>query len=283
MAIRTLADAAAAETNGRTWLGFYRRGGPAIAVGVFSDLSYAAGIPVANYYAATPLVSATLATTDGIDLGPAPATGMTKYLRSATLLPPVACGVMAFEALDVVMFYPFVDGDGGDQLLTNTVTMPRYNGGEGCRIMVVSQGAGTGVVNANIYYTNCAGVPAMVNVDLNLAATAGQLCSSFATGASNFPAGAYLPLAVGCKGVRSIDRVEYLAGGGGIAAFVIVKHIASLSMFEATTAPIEVDFAADRSFKLPELPVGTYLSLIARGTTASTPATISGVFKTIWG
>lgn len=277
--IRTIADIKTAIDEGRTWYGMYRRAGPAMAVGIFSDLSYAAGIPVANYYASTPLVSAVL--DNGIDIGPPPAAGLSKYLYRVTMLPSTAVGIAAWEALDLCLYYPFVDGDGGLQEMINTVPIPRHDG-LGCRIMVVSQGVGVATVNAIVTYTNSDGVSGrQVTVTLNLAAPAGQLCSSFA-GSAQYPMGAYLPLCPGCKGVRSIQTIEYLGGGGGIAAFVIVKPLANFGMFEATVAPVEVDFSADRSMKLPILPDGTILHLIARGTTAASPL-FTGAFQTIWG
>lgn len=254
-----------------------------MAVGCFSDLSYAAGIPVANYYASTPLTSAVLSGNDGIGgYAPAPASGMTRYLLNAMLVPTTAVGIAAFEVVDVVMYYPFVDGDGGEQTFINTLSLPRYTG-EGCRIMVVSQGVGTSAVDAVVTYTGCDGTPGKtVNVTLNLAAPAGQLCSSLPTGAANYACGAYLPTAPGCRGVRSIQSVNLLSSGGGISAFVIVKPLGEFSMFEASTASVEVDFAADRTFKLPELPSGCYLDILARGTTAATPSFI-GAFQTVWG
>lgn len=282
MAILSYAEARDAQLEGRSWLGYYRRGGPAMTANIWADLSYAAGIPVANYYASTPLTSAVL--TDGIDLGPAPASGMSKYINRALILPPTATGILQFEFLDIVMYYPFVDGDGGYQDMVNSIQIPRYNGYE-CKIMVISQGVGTADANATVTYTNSDGVAGrQTTVTLALANAAGSLCSSFAPGtAKTYPAGPFLSLASGDKGVRSIQSVEYLSGGGGIQAFVIAKPLFSMTMFEATTAPIEVDFSADRSFKLPQVAQGAYLSAIARGTTSSSPATIIGQIETVWG
>lgn len=282
MAIRSYAEARDAVLEGRTWLGYYRRGGPAMTANVFADLSYAAGIPVANYYASTPLVSAVL--DSGIDLGPTPAAGMSKYISRALLMPPNATGVMSFEFVDICLYYPFVDGDGGFQEMVNTVPIPRYGGHE-CKIMVVSQGVGTADANVTITYTNSSGVAGnQVTTTLALANNAGSLCSSFPPGtAKTYPAGPFIQLCSQCCGVRSIQSIEYLSSGGGIQAFVIVKPLFSMTMFEATRAPIEVDFMADRSFKLPQVGNGAYLSAIARGTTAATPATINGQIETIWG
>lgn len=253
-----------------------------MAANVFADLSYAAGIPVANYYASTPLVSATL--DSGIDCGPVPAAGMSKYISRAMILPPTATGILSFEFIDTVLYYPFVDGDGGSQPMVNTVPIPRYSGHE-CKIMVVSQGVGTNDAEVLVTYTNSDGVAGkQVTVTLALGNNAGSLCSSFAPGtAKTYPSGPFLPLCPGCKGVRSIQNVEYLTSGGGIQAFVIVKPLFTATMFEATVAPIEIDFAADRSFKLPQIGTGAYVSAIARGTTASTPATIIAQIETVWG
>lgn len=284
MAIETVAQARDAIDAGQTWTGLYRRGGPVMTANIFTDMSYAAGIPVANYYAATPLVSAVLAGTDGINTGPGAAAGLTKYVRRVLLMPPAAIGIPCFEMIDVVLYYPFVDGDGGQQDLFNTVPIPRYSG-KNCRIMVVSQGAGTAVVNAQIAYTNSDGVAGRVTTaTLNLAAAPGSLCSSFSSGtAINKPSACFVPLAAGDGGVKSIERVEYLSPGGGIAAFVIVKPLLSVTGFEATGAPIEVDCLADNTFVLPILGDGAYLSFLARGTTGATPATIIGEVETIWG
>lgn len=281
--IRSRIDHKNALDAGRYWWGFYRRGGPAMTANVFADLSYAAGIPVANYYASAPLVSATLPGNEGIDVGPLPEDGMTKYVNRVLIMPPTAAGIMEFELLDIVMYYPFVDGDGGAQSLFNTVSLPRY-GGVGCKIMVVSQGVGTGIVSAVVTYTNAAGVSGQtVTVKLNLAANAGSLCSSFPPAAATSQLGAYLPWAIGDTGVRSIESVEYLSAGGGIAAFVIVKPLASIPCWEATVAPVEVDFMCDRSGILPVVPNGAYLGFIARGTANGTPATVHAQLETIWG
>lgn len=282
MSINSYADVRDAQLNGRSWLGYFRRGGPAMTANVFADLSYAAGIPVANYYASTPYISAALS--DGIDTGPSPAAGMSKYISRALILPPTATGILSFEFVDIVMYYPFVDGDGGSQAMVNTVPIPRYGGHE-CKIMVVSQGVGTNDANAVITYTNSDGVSGkQVTVTLALANSAGSLCSSFAPGtAKTYPVGPFIGLCPGCRGVKSIENVEYLTSGGGIQAFVIVKPLFTATMFEATVAPIEIDFAADRSFKLPQISNGAYVSAIARGTTSSTPATITAQIETVWG
>lgn len=255
-----------------------------MTAGLWADLSYAAGIPVANYYASAPLEAAVLSGRDGIDIGPAPAAGMNKYLGRALVLPPVATGVLQFRLHDICLYYPFVDGDGGYQDLVNSVPMPRY-GGRGCMLMAVSQGLGTALADVRITYTNSAGVAGrQVTATLNLLAAAGTLASSHAAGAAvNYGTGPYIPLQGGDLGVLSVQSVEPLTAGGGIFALVVVKPLLALGMFQATTAPIEVDCRADRSLLQREIETGAYIGMLAQGTVTQSPATITAEIETIWG
>jgi hypothetical protein len=278
--IRNLGEARAAWEAGQFWSGYLRRSGPSLTAYAMADLSYAAGIPGANYFASSPLTAAVLAAADGIDMGPAPAPGLTKYLAAITLLPPTAAGNLTFHVHDVCLFYPFVDGDGGSQALfnydatlrPNVPTIPRY-AGAGCKLYVVSQGAGTATADCVITYTNAAGVAGRtITVTLNLLAAAGTLCFN-----------GYLPLQAGDTGIRSIENVEYLTGGGGIQAFVIAKPLASFGMWETTTCQTVVDFLVDSTRGLPEIPTGAYIHALIVGTTTAAPASILARFDTLWG
>lgn len=282
--IRTQKQADLAIKEGRHWLGFMRRAGPPMTAGLWADLSYAAGIPVANYYASAPLEAATLPGRDGIDIGPAPASGLSKYLGRVLILPPVATGILQFKVHDICLYYPFVDGDGGYQEMVNNVAMPRY-GGVDTRVMAVSQGVGTGVVNVQMTYTNTDGVPGrQVTATLNLLAPAGTLASSLLAGTAwPFPASPYFPLQGADRGVLSIDAVEPLTAGGGIFALVIVKPLLALGMFQASVAPVEVDCRLERTFRQPDIEPGAHIAMIAQGTTTASPATIQAEIETIWG
>lgn len=251
---------------------------------LWADLSYAAGIPVANYYASAPLEAAVLLGRDGIDIGPTPAAGLSKSLRRVLILPPVATGILQFRVHDICLYYPFIDGDGGFQEMVNNVAMPRY-GGHGCSIMAVSQGVGTAVADVRVTYTNSAGVSGrQVTATLNLLAPAGTLTSSAVPGVdAAFPCGPYLRLMGEDHGVLSIDAVEPLTAGGGIFALVIVKPLLALGMHQATTAPVEVDCRADRSMLQRTIETGAYISMLAQGTVTQSPATIMAEIETIWG
>ncbi len=280
--LQSVKDARDAEQAGRSWLGFLRRNGPAFVAGRWHDMSYAAGNPVANYYASTPLVAAVLAGRDGIDTGPAPAAGMRKRLAVATVLPGTTGGAKVLWFADYCLFYPFVDGDGGLQDLDNTVPIPRY-AGAGCQVMAVCQGTGlaTGVVR--LTYTNSEGVPGRVaDTTLDLSVAPGVLSSSLAAGVAHAaPAGPWMRLQAGDTGVRSIEQVEPLSAIGGIFALVIVKPLLVAAVPTVTAAPVEIDAFADKALTA-DFEHGAYLHTICHAAAAGTPA-ILACTKTIWG
>lgn len=289
MTITNVAGVADAYDAGRMWTGYFRRGGPAMTAGAWTDLSYAPGIPVANYYAATPLVATQLSANEGIYAGPSVnSAGYTKYLHKALLIPPAASvGTVTALIHDIVAVYPFVDGDGGSQDMVNNLGTLRYNGGVGCKIMFVSQGAGVAdAVNATITYTNTAGVQQTISpLYTRNTATAGQLLTPIdatALGVLNYNvASPYLPLKPGDTGINSIDNINFPTAVGGIFAACIVKPLGTIS-WQELLVPIEVDYMRDRLY-MNEVGDGAYINVIARGTVTASPTTMHGELSFIWG
>jgi hypothetical protein len=289
MAITNVAGVADAYTAGRHWSGYLRRAGPAMTAGLWTDLSYAAGIPVANYYAATPLVATQLSANEGIVHGPpVNAAGYKKYLHTALLLPPAtSVGTVTALVHDIVAVYPFVDGDGGSQDMVNNLGTLRYDGGTGCKIMLVSQGAGVAdAVAATITYTSSAGVQRTITpVWMRNTASAGQLLSpadAAALGVLNYNTpNPYLNLLAGDTGINSIDNINFPTAVGGIFAACIVKPLGTIS-WQELLVPIEVDYMRDR-LRLSEVEDGAYVHMIARGTVTASPTTLHGEFSFVWG
>jgi hypothetical protein len=289
MTITNVAGVADAYTAGRHWSGYMRRGGPAMTAGAWTDLSYAAGIPVANYYAATPLVATQLSANEGIVHGPSVnAAGYKKYLHKAMLLPPAtSVGTVTAIVHDIVAVYPFVDGDGGSQDMVNDLGTLRYDGGTGCKIMLVSQGAGVAdAVDATVTYTDSAGVQRTISpVYTRNTATAGQVLSpvdATALGVFNYNVGnPYLNLAQGSAGVNSIDNLNFPTAVGGIFAACIVKPLGTIS-WQELLVPIEVDYMRDRLY-MNEVGDGAYIHMIARGTVTASPTTLHGELSFVWG
>jgi hypothetical protein len=281
MAISSFKDVGAAYDLGRHWTGLMRRAGPVSVAGYWQDFSYAAGIPVANYYASTPLVSATLASNDGILCGPpVQDAGFKKYMHKALLAPPsTSVGVISAHVHDIVMYYPFIDGDGGFQSMTNNVTN-RYDG-ENCAIMLVSQGVGIGTTGTTtiVYQDKDDNAVTINNIQTKHDVPAGTLLTAAdavaATG--NGLVSPYIQCPNGCKTITSFD---FDVGVGGIFAAVIVRRLGMISTQEVGT-PVEVDYFRDR-LRPVAIHDGSYISMIYRGTVGATPTNTMAELSFIW-
>ena len=285
MTIKSISEVVDAYDAGRHWTGYMRRGGPALTAGYWTDFSYASGIPVANFYASTPLVSATLNATDGILHGPSvSAAGWKKYFHKALFMPPAtSIGTATLHIHDIVAYYPFVDGDGGEQSMSHTLPSVRY-GGVDCDLMVVSQGAG--YANASdviITYTDAYDQTKTLNpVSLYTLASAGQLASQQYDGLSLATAplcgNPYISLPTG---IKSIQAVNFPSGVGGIFAFAIVKVIGTIALQEVGT-PTESDCIRDQ-LMLEEVEDGAYIHMLVRSSVSATPSTAHAELSFIWG
>lgn len=285
MTIQTIAQVSDAYDAGRHWTGYMRRAGPALTAGYWSDFSYASGIPVANFYASTPLVSATLNATDGILHGPSVNdSGHKKYLHKCLFIPPAtSIGQATLHIHDIVAYYPFVDGDGGEQSLSHVLSSIRY-GGVGCQLMVVSQGAGyANATDVIINYTDAYDQPKTINpLFLYSMATAGQLASqqydALAITGTYTVGNPYIQCPTGIKSIQSIN---FPTGVGGIFAFAIVRVLDTISLQEIGT-PIEIDCIRDH-LMMEEVEDGAYISMLVRSSVSATPSTAHAELSFVWG
>jgi hypothetical protein len=281
MAIQSFRDVAAAYDAGRHWTGLLRRAGPVSVAGYWQDLSYAAGVPVANYYAATPTVSALLASNDGIQCGPeVEAAGYKKYLHKAMLAPPsTSVGLITAHIHDIVMYYPFIDGDGGEQAMTNNQTN-RYDGA-GCHIMMVSQGIGIGTTGATtiVYEDKDGNTVTVNNIQTKHDVPAGTLLTA-ADAVAATAGGLVSPYLMCPNGCKRIISFNFDVGVGGIFVAAIVRPLGVISVQEIGT-PVEVDYFRD---KLRPVPIddGSYIGMIYRGTVGATPTNLMAELSFIW-
>ena len=82
----------------------------------YTDMSYSAGTPIANYYASSPLVFTTLNGNEGIFKG----VGVDKLLHKVTIHDN-SVNPTLYQLLDYVMYAPFVDFDSTDELTGHTL------------------------------------------------------------------------------------------------------------------------------------------------------------------
>lgn len=281
-AFRTLNDLSNAYTAGRVHTCSFRKSfTTVVTAGWWHDLTREAGNPLPNYYAATPLAAAVLDGNKGIFHGPnqAPAT---KWLTRFGLVSATASTLGQYKLLDYLLYYPFIDSDSPDeQVLDNTVTLPRYTDGVGVQVMAVVVGAPT-VINGAFTFT-------YVNQDGDTKVsptqgTAGALASPgnlyCSAPASNINTGGpFLKLASGDTGVRSITSVQFSVPTGGLVTFVLVRPLIDTIAIELNTP---TEFTAVVSKPITKIYDGAYLNLIVRPTAAVTTATLSGYADFVW-
>lgn len=241
------------------------------------DLSMAAGNPVPQYYAASPLESATLNGQRGIFHG-ADKSPATKWLYEVGLTTSSANAVGMWTLLDYVLYYPFIDLDdtSGPQAMTNTVTLPRYTTGAGLRAMLVCVAPTSGTGGTFTYdYVNQDGT-AKTSPTITLPTLSETIATviGYAASFASAPTGPFLPLAAGDTGIRSVTSVTMTASAGGLASLVLVKPLLSTAIREVSVVH-EVPLYGPGGMRLVEIKDGAYLGWIAR--TANSLATTSTV------
>lgn len=296
--VGALANAAA---DGKCWVTGYRKLTTAVTIaGQWFDFSYAAGNPVANYYASVPLTSATVDADRGIYHGPSVAPAQ-KYIHRAMVVNAAAGATtttsqsMTITWLDYLLYYPFIDMDaaGEEQTLINTVALPRYTTGAGVRMMMVALGQTTGAGTFTVTYTNQAGTQNRVTpVHYGVAAQpAGALVSANGNTAGASP---FLALQSGDTGVRSVQSVNFSVANGGLAAVVLVRPLLTFASFEEsrrTTSGTLESFGSPAETEAMRTRAGTgeqvydgavlgFIGLTAAGSVAS--AQMVGLLETVW-
>lgn len=240
------------------------------------DVSQSAGNPRPNFYASTPLESAVLNGNYGLFHGPDSPSG-SKHISKITLQNNLAAATnrFSFYLLDYIMYYPFIDGDSTDeQLLTNSVTLPRYESGEGVQAVLIAQGSYVGGQFAYINYTNSDGVSGRVSTPflIDTITNSTTVCSPFC-----------IPLNEGDKGIRSVESITFLGVVGGIHALVLIKPLGTITASTIGTAT-EKDFFLETG-NLPKIYNGAYLNFFAvnNSNNASVGQIIQGTIETVWG
>lgn len=289
---KNVSEFANADLLGQCWLTQFRKtvASAATTTNAWVDYSYFAGTPAANFYASSPSVSAVLEASRGIYVPTvAPATQHLKSLNVMTA--NTASAVNARQRLvlcDYLMYYPFIDTDaiGEEQLMENTITLPRYEGG---RVIAVAQSAASTVGKFTMNYTNLAGVAGRVcqNTSTFAVAGGGQVVSADGTGASYNP---YINLQSGDTGVQSIQSVTFTAAGGGLMALVIVKPLFNGYVTQECRTTTGVAYgAADEFMSLihsagaPQIKDGAVLNFFAEGTAGSLASSqLVGTLETVW-
>ncbi len=252
--------------------------------GLWFDLSMSPGRPVPKYWFDAPPAIAkqvTYSADGGLEHGGG-VSPSEKYLRLTTGIATAATALpLTLILCDYLLYYPSIDDSVLDeQVMDNTVTLPRYTDGDGVQAIAVSVAGRTGGQSFYFTYTNQDGVTDRVSktVVQNSAAALGTIVTS--STATNGGGNPFIGLQDGDTGIRSIDSVVMLGADVGLFTLILVKPLGT-SVIREITAPAEKDYFME-SATIPRIYDDAYLSFLAlpQGTLAATA--LMGDIKTIW-
>jgi hypothetical protein len=293
---KNISEYANADEAGRTWFTQFRKAvtSTATITSSYTDYTYFAGSPLANFYASTPLEAAYVDETRGIKT-PSVAP-LKQYLKSINCMSAAASATSTTNRqqklmlCDYLMYYPFIDTDStAQQDMIQTVTLPRYSSGQ---VMAIAQSASSSIGQFTMTYTNQDGVGGRVspNMFTQIVGGGGQSLLADISGGGFNP---FVPLQAGDSGVQSIESVTFTATGGGLMVLVIVQPIHTFFLSEecrrTTTGNLESYGSATHQESVimkagaPEIKDGAILGIMSKcqgGSLAS--STLIGYIETIW-
>lgn len=252
--------------------------------GLWFDLSMSPGRPVPKYWFDAPPAIAkqiSYSADGGLEHGGG-VSPSEKYLRMTTGIATAATALpLTMILCDYLLYYPSIDDSVLDeQVLDNTVTLPRYTDGEGVQAIAVSVAGRTGGSSFYFTYTNSEGVSGRVSrtVFQNSAAALGTLQANGVN--NNASAMPFIGLQAGDTGIRSIDSVFMLSADVGLMTLILVKPLGT-SVIREITAPVEKDYFLEAGI-IPRIYDDAYLSFLClpQGSLAATA--LLGDIKVVW-
>jgi hypothetical protein len=294
-AINSISEVVDNEILGRMRNYFFRKTpSQTTTIGIWFDLAMSPGMPTPKYwFDAAPLVAkAIYQSTDGGFFHGANVSPGEKYLRSlmvgahstsTTNTSPINAVLM-----DYLLYYPSIDdGTLDEQVMDNTVTLPRYTDGEGVQMMAVTTGLRTGGQSFSVKYTNQDGVTGKVSptVIQNAAAFIGSITNS--DRAISGSASWMIPLADGDTGVRAVESVTMNGVDVGLFSIILVKPLGQICFRESqiSTAgtintPNEKDFLLYG--QMPRIYDDAYLNMVVLPQASLATTILGGTLKVIW-
>jgi hypothetical protein len=255
----------------------------ATTAGLWFDLSMSPGRPVPKYwFDAPPAIAKVYYSTDGGLEHGGGVSPSEKYLRMTTGIATASTALpLTMILCDYLLYYPSIDDSVLDeQVMDNTVTLPRYTDGEGVQALAISVAGRTGGARFYFTYTNSKGVSGRVSKTCyqNNAAALGTIQNNGQN--TNVSAMPFIGLQEGDTGIQKIDSVFMLDADVGLMTIVLVKPLGT-SVIREITAPVEKDYFLESGI-IPRIYDDAYLSFIClpQGTLAAT--VLMGDIKTVW-
>jgi len=252
--------------------------------GLWFDLSMSPGRPVPKYWFDAPPAIAkqiTYSADGGLEHGGG-VSPSEKYLRLTTGLATVGTALpMTLILCDYLLYYPSVDDSVLDeQVMDNTVTLPRYTDGKGVQIIAVSVAGRTGGARFYVKYTNSEGVSGRISKTCyqNSSAALGTLQNNGVN--SSVSAMPFVGLQDGDSGVRSIDSVVMIDADVGLMTFILVKPLGT-TVIRGIDAVVEKDYFLESGL-IPRVYDDAYLNFICLPLGSLSGTALMGDIKTIW-
>src|SRR5574343_578468 len=241
MPLTRIKEVVDAEIDGRMRNYIWRKKPSQVTTaGLWFDMSMSPGMPTPKYwFDAAPLVAraVTQSMDGGFYHGPNVAPSE-KFLRRITTQAQATSttNISPCNAIlcDYLLYYPSIDdGTTDQQVMDNTVTLPRYSNGVGVQMIAVTTGARTGGQSFFVNYTNQDGVAGRISASVvqNSATALGTITgSNTAIGDASNP---FIPLQYGDSGVRSIESVTMNGVDVGLFSIILVKPLAQVCIRES--------------------------------------------------
>jgi hypothetical protein len=174
----------------------------------------------------------------------------------------------SFMVYDLLAYYPFIDGDGGLQILDNTLSLPRYADGAGVQMALLNTviPQTTGSSNVVIEFVNQDGatvstpVFSITNSYSNVYHQQG--INNFASVTSMVP---FVMLPSGSTGVRSVNSINIPTPTGGAYALCLIKPLMSFKGVAWGSLQNQYPRAwaqANRAMQFPEVLDGAALNIL---------------------
>lgn len=285
MPFKTVNELAVAQAeNGKFWQSFiYKSSQPSVAVGIYADSSVGAGIPAYNAYVGAQYEFTPLTGTGNKSIYAGPEASSSKYIAEAEISTAAAAAPAYFVFLDYLGFYPLIDGDSVDvQTLVNSQSLTRYQDGDGVMAFMVMQTPGSPVaVTATMTYTNERGVSGRTSsFGVYGQAVIGALVNQGTSVVGAQANAAFMTLANGDKGIRSIEDITFNGAIGGFVNIVLCKPLFGIQLLEQNTAA-EKTFIKE-AVVLPKVLPGAFLQFIGLRGNATAPQPLRGRINFVW-
>jgi hypothetical protein len=285
--IRNVKELCEAEWAGRTrYTEWVKNVNQVTTAGIWYDITGSAGNPRAKqWFDAAPLTAQQVkqSTDGGIFHGSnVSGDGFRKFLRSirsgCSSATPLPCTLWI---CDYLLYYPTIEeGTTDEQVMTNSLTLPRYTTGADVQMMAVTISSRTGGQSFTVNYTNSAGVSGRTSVAAvqNAVAAPGSIATaSTATQSGGNP---FITLQDGDTGVRSVEGVTMLGADTGFFALVLVYPLAQI-MIRGNDAVYEKDLMLMNN-DMPEIQDDAYLSALVLPNGSMSGTAIRGGLRSVW-